>query len=261
MNVQLLDAKHSLEVAVASLRGAGGPGLCRSVKMLGRALARIRSTLQPPICLVVARPPRLRVIRTAKPKISTHVEKLIKIVDEVPEITVVRLKRPRAEEPESVQSSSWDPEPLDEQLEASRCRALLLEIVRRAVYDWVLYRQHDRLELKAIASDAYTWLFEEEPGHPAARRRQREGRGLTSLIAICEVLDLEPEQVRRRAKNMDVRAILTAGRPPEVRRRREVADDSDYQEHGVTGGLDVQGIGDDPGSSYYENQYFVSTSM
>jgi hypothetical protein len=207
-------------------------------------MARLRLVLAPPAPSNDTEPPPIRIPVQAPPKVPV-------------ERSRVQLARPEPEELD--ESSSWDPEPIDEQLEASRCRAFLLEIVRRAVYDWVLYRQHDRLELKAIAADAYTWLFQEGPEHPWSRRRNQEGRGLTSLLAICEVLDLDPDTVRARARTMDIRTILTAGRPPEVR-RREVYDETDYQEHGISNNFGVATLGDDPGHSFYENHYSVPTS-
>lgn len=261
MTAQALARAHrSLEAAVASLAGVSlvqGP---RSIERLNRALQRVRTALLPPVCpvaagIVEAPAPKAVVVQ---PECKVPVLTRGRAGARAPERSRVRLRRPAAAELE-VRPSAWDPEPLDEQLEASRCRALLLEIVRRAVYDWVLYRQHRKLELKAVAADAYTWLFEEEDTHPWVRRRRSEGRGLTSLTAICEVLDLDPETVRERARRMDIRTILTAGRPPEVR-RREVSEDSDYQEHSVSGEVDISGYGDDPGANYYENHYSVHTN-
>lgn len=250
----LAAASHSLQVAVASLEASlESPGQYQGLQ---RALQHLRLVLDPspppipaPVQLSLARVARANGYR-ARPK-------------KTPPISRVRQVRPLPpeEEPEVrvERRSYWDPAPLDEQLEASRCRAFLLEIVRRSVHDWVLYRQHTKLELKEVAADAFTWLFEEGPGHPWWQIRIREKRTFTALLSICDVLDLDPETVRNRARSMDVRTILAAGRPPEVRRRR-AHEESDYQEHGVTGGIDVSGSGDDPGSSFYENYFATPTT-
>lgn len=113
--------------------------------------------------------------------------------------------------------SAFDPDSHEEMLSASRCRALLLEVIRRAAHDWVLYRSTRRPE-RAFAQSAYVWLFEEEPGHPDWELRQREGEPLMAFLTICECLDLEPEAVRYRVKRMTVRDIMAAGRPAETRK-------------------------------------------
>jgi hypothetical protein len=221
---------------------------------VNKALRHLRLILSPvpapvieekPTLAAVARMNGYRPRRVAKPK------------EPISSIRNLRPAPPDEDEGEA-RESCWDPAPIDEQLDASRCRAFLLEIVRRAVYDWVLYRQHTQMELKEIAADAFTWLFEEDEEHPWWKQRCKEGRQFTALITICDVLDLDPDVVRERAKQMDVRTILAAGRPPEVRRRR-ANEESDYQEHGVSGSLNVSSHGDDSGSSYYENHFAVST--
>jgi hypothetical protein len=71
--------------------------------------------------------------------------------------------------------SDWDPE--DEEVElddikdeelalqtVNGCKTLLLEIIRRAAYDWVLYRGSRRMVQKVMAEQAYRWLFLENPG-------------------------------------------------------------------------------------------------
>lgn len=117
--------------------------------------------------------------------------------------------------------SEWDPESTEEQIAASRCRALLLEVIRRAAHDWILYRTHDRLQLRQIAEDAYIWLFEETPSHPWGRIRSTQGNGLTSFLTICELLDLDPDFVRERARSMTVQQIMSAGRPAERRKHAD----------------------------------------
>jgi hypothetical protein len=123
--------------------------------------------------------------------------------------------------------SAWDPEPHDVVLEASKCRALLLEVIRRAAHDWVLYRSTRRPE-RAFALDAYVWLFEEEPGHPNWELRKREGEPMLAFLTICDLLDLEPETVRARVRGMTIRDIMTAGRPAERRRAPKSDGVEDY---------------------------------
>lgn len=120
-----------------------------------------------------------------------------------------------------VSRSEWDPDSTEEHITASRCRALLLEVIRRAAHDWVLYRTHDRLHLRQIAEDAYIWLFEESPTHPWARIRVLSDNRLTSFLTICEILDLDPEFVRERVRGMTVQQIMSAGRPAECRKHYE----------------------------------------
>lgn len=159
------------------------------------------------------------------------------------------------------EESSWDPDPVEEQIFVSYCRALLLEVIRRAIHDWVLYRAHAELQKKQLANHAYTWLFEEKPGHPWWRRRQREdGQLLTSFLNICEILDLDPEHVRRRARQVTPRQITTAGRPAERRRRRR--EESTVTEHSVeTVSIEeLEGsIHEGMSSTSYEVQFAVST--
>jgi hypothetical protein len=262
MSYPLLDAHRSLEVAVASLGAMASNGKGRvAYRQVNRALRHLRLILSPaPTVAPVVSQPKLLLASVARANGYTSPKRPRPKRMKSEPASGVRNVRPSVppEEPTVAVASCWDPAPLDEQLEASRCRAFLLEIVRRAVYDWVLYRQHSQLDMKEIAAHAYTWLFDEDEDHPWWKQRVQEGRTFTALISICDVLDLDPKVVRARAKSMDVRTILAAGRPPEVRRRR-ANEESDYQEHGVSGEIDVSGHGDDSGSSFYENHFAVAT--
>lgn len=115
--------------------------------------------------------------------------------------------------------------------QANRCKALLLEILRRAAHDWVLYRQHKKMAMREIASDAYIWLFEENEKHPNWKARYEssvtcdgeeiEGvKTITSFLAVCEALELDPKTVRARVKKMNIHMIISAGRPAETRKYR-----------------------------------------
>lgn len=96
------------------------------------------------------------------------------------------------------------------------CRVLLVEIIRRAVFDWVTYRDSTRLEKKIIAQDAHTWLFLEDASHPDWR--EREGMHLFSFLGICDVLGLDPSYTRGAIKKLTYQHIQSIGRPKTVRR-------------------------------------------
>jgi hypothetical protein len=148
-----------------------------------------------------------------------------------------RVKAPLAEpqtvvrpvEEELPETSAWDPDPIEAKIEATRCRALLLTVIQRAMHDWVMYRTHAKVSLRQLAEDAYIWLFEEKPGHPWWYRRKADGYTLTGFLAICEVMDVDPDFVRQRAKRLTPREIMTAGRPAE--RRRHPSEQASYVEH------------------------------
>lgn len=118
--------------------------------------------------------------------------------------------------------------------DGSRIRVLMLEVLRRAAYDWVLYRNSRRLDQKTIAYDAYVWLFEEDEYHPWRIAREEEGTTIMSLESICDIMDFDIETVRDHVRRLTPDKIKTAGRPPE-RRKRQTEDTSYYNEHGVMG--------------------------
>lgn len=99
-------------------------------------------------------------------------------------------------------------------------KALLRDILKRAVNDWALYRMKSDLTQRRLADDAYVWLFVEEPGHPAWVARVLEGRTLTAFVVICELLDLDPDKIREGIKGLKPEDVRNAGRPPERRRLR-----------------------------------------
>jgi hypothetical protein len=107
----------------------------------------------------------------------------------------------------------------DPALDASRCRALFLEVIRRAAHDWVLYRTSRKEELM-LAEAAYVWLFEEDENHPDRYARKTKEAQMMSLAAICDILDVSVETVRARIRKMTVRDIMTTGRPAENRKKR-----------------------------------------
>ena len=127
--------------------------------------------------------------------------------------------------------SAWDPDErpyspdADPQLEAGNCRALLLEIVRRAAFDWVLYRTSSKLHNRVLADNAYTWLFVEEPDTGAWRQREQSDKELTAFVAICEAVGVDPDRMRDRVRLLTERDIMGAGRPAEKRRHKASADE------------------------------------
>jgi len=143
-------------------------------------------------------------------------------------------------------SSAWEPGSVRD---VNRCKALLLEILRRAAHDWVLYRTHRKMGNRELAEDAYTWLFEEDEEHPRWRQRVANETTFTSFLSICECLDLDPGQVRDRVKQMDVRSIIASGRPAETRRVRK--DAPTVEECTVNVNVNV----DTPAHSEYTTQY------
>lgn len=118
--------------------------------------------------------------------------------------------------PEPSRGSRLPPDPVGEQArQASGSRSLLLEIVRRAAFDWVLYRASSRIDQRMLAEDAYTWLFLEEPGHPNWKLRAAEDKQLTSFLSICEQLDVDVERMRRYIRTLTPNRVMSSGRPPE----------------------------------------------
>lgn len=127
--------------------------------------------------------------------------------------------------------SAWDPDERpysldsDPLLESSSCRALLLEIIRRASYDWVLYRTSSKLANRVLADSAFHWLFVEEEGTPAWKQRELNDKELTGFIAICDALELDVSQVRKRIRMLTDKDIMGAGRPAEKRKHKVSADE------------------------------------
>ena len=71
----------------------------------------------------------------------------------------------------------------------SGVRALWIKVVIRAVFDWVSYRDSDRLPQRKLAEAAEAWLF-------------RPSVLFNGFENICVCLDVNPEQVRKWAMRM-----------------------------------------------------------
>lgn len=143
-------------------------------------------------------------------------------------------------------TSAWDPDPtvdvqwstepipeFDRVAEAGNCRALLLEVIRRASFDWVLYRSSSKLQAKLLAESAHHWLFTETESSPSYALRVRNGKTMMSFLAICDTLDIEPSKIRKRVHLLTEKDIMGAGRPPE-RRKVKISDEAmSSDEHSV----------------------------
>jgi hypothetical protein len=128
----------------------------------------------------------------------------------------------------------WDEETALQEING--CKTLLLEVVRRAAYDWVLYRTSTRLVQRTLAEQAYVWLFVEAPGSPEWNEREQEGKHMMSFLSICESLDLDPETVRRHVRRLTPKNVMSVGRPAEYR-RRDVFSAGDDDVYALPGGL------------------------
>jgi len=140
--------------------------------------------------------------------------------------------------------SAWDPEvyTTDQQAEAASCRALLLEVIRRASYDWVLYRTSSKLQSKQLAESAFHWLFVEDEKSKQWAQRARNGKGMLSFLAICETLDLEPKHVRRHINKLTSKDIMGAGRPAEHRKKPKNSDEAGNSDEHSVYAIDVETI-------------------
>ena len=104
--------------------------------------------------------PPVRVVRRveAKPKIAAPILRVVKPPPKV-----------ESKEESTEERSAWEP---SSPYEGSRCKALLLEVLRRAAHDWVLYRGHSEITKRECAQDAFTWLFKEDEDHTSWKQRR-----------------------------------------------------------------------------------------
>lgn len=122
------------------------------------------------------------------------------------------------------------------EIDASCCRALLLEVLRRAAYDWVLYRTSSKLPDKQLAEDAYYWIFVEDENCASWDERETPDENgitkiMTGFMTICDLLDLDPEKVRAYVRKLTIKNVMSVGRPAE--RRHGSSDESGGEEHAV----------------------------
>lgn len=100
---------------------------------------------------------------------------------------------------------------------------LLIELVKRTAFDWVLYRNSRKMDYRRIAEDAYIWLFLENEEHYHWQVRESDGKSLTSFQSICDVLDMDAERIRAKVRTLTPEKVRSSGRPP-AHARNEVYD-------------------------------------
>lgn len=151
--------------------------------------------------------------------------------------------------------SAWDPYSARSRIESSRCKALLLEIVKRAIHDWILYRGHSEITKATYAHDAYYWLFVEDEQHPSFKERIKNKSTITSFVVICELTDLQPKSLREHIKTLKVSDIMGTGRPVEHRRR--TSDDINIDHHDLAG-VSIESFEPSPNYKYtYLEQHYA----
>ncbi len=69
---------------------------------------------------------------------------------------------------------------------------LWASVMRRAIVDWVLYRNHEDPKLNKLGKSADDWLFLSEPPQ----------EGLGSFYSLCEMMNLPTSLVKKRILNM-----------------------------------------------------------
>jgi hypothetical protein len=140
-----------------------------------------------------------------------------------------RIRRVESAEPVEIVEEERDFDdalPTDEAQRAQEvvgCKTLLLEIVRRAAHDWVLYRSSRRMVHRRLAQSAYTWLFLEDPSHVDWAVRTRDEKLVTSFTAICEALELDIVTMRNNILRLTLKSVMSVGRPAEYRKREAVS--------------------------------------
>lgn len=86
-------------------------------------------------------------------------------------------------------------------------KLLLAAIIRRSAFDIALYQSSKRLKERRIYIGAYQWMFGKRVNdHPLDR--------FTSFENICELLDQDPEWIRRatlKLKKSDVKKFDRVG--------------------------------------------------
>lgn len=68
-------------------------------------------------------------------------------------------------------------------------RTLWLKVIIRAIFDYVTYKDHSRLDKRKLAESAHFWLF-------------KPNSNFNSFDSVCTLLGLDADTVRRRARSM-----------------------------------------------------------
>lgn len=93
---------------------------------------------------------------------------------------------------------------------SSTVKLLLASVLRRAVFDIALYKNSNKLVHRRLAIQASQWMFDDREimeQHPQDR--------FTSFKSICEILDQDPDWIRKRTMSLresDVKKFDMVGR-------------------------------------------------
>lgn len=60
-------------------------------------------------------------------------------------------------------------------------------VLRRAIVDWVLYRNHDNVKLKKLGFSAEQWIFHSEPD---------DGSDISSFESVCSMMGVTADFMR-----------------------------------------------------------------
>lgn len=74
-------------------------------------------------------------------------------------------------------------------------RRLYLAVVRRALWDFVLYRKSKNYEKRSLAREAENWLFWEGT-------EDTDAEGRVTFLYVCEILGIDPVRVQRSARRL-----------------------------------------------------------
>lgn len=94
--------------------------------------------------------------------------------------------------------------------QASSLKMLLAAIVRRAAFDIALYKNDKKLVNRRLAIRASQWMFDDRE-----IMEQEPLDRFTSFKSICEILDQDPDWIRRRTLELraaDVKKFDRIGR-------------------------------------------------
>ena len=76
-------------------------------------------------------------------------------------------------------------------------RKLWARVIQRAIFDWVAWRDSSKLEKRKAAELAETWLF-------------KPSTLFNSFDNACQMLEIDPETVRTRARSFTKEEVLKA---------------------------------------------------
>ena len=69
---------------------------------------------------------------------------------------------------------------------------LWASVMRRAIVDWILYKDHKDPKLSKLGVSAEEWIFSEDPPE----------KELSTFCALCETMNLPPSLVREKILTM-----------------------------------------------------------